>query len=316
MMFRRLGLAVIVALGTFAASAGATEPILLRYKFAKGDQLVYRTTHEEKQLQTIGDQKLDSTVSQEVVTSQVVDKIDGDGNAVIKTMTVQRKRKTDGQGGKFEFDSKSTERDTGSEIGSRVTPLLERLTGSEYQFKMTPRGQVTEVMGFAELIADLVKDNLGAALQAGILADDDGQKQSEQEHLVVFSDKPVSPGEDWEQPIDADLKGIGKLKGKVTYTYEGDDKVGQRQTVRIGVKTDLSIDLNLDALGIKLTGTMTTTNSSGTVQFDPAAGRIVSSKNVTGMTGQLNLEVGGMMLPLANTEEHTDTLQMLDKVPE
>jgi hypothetical protein len=316
MKVHRLELAVVVTLFSLAGPAIAAEPILLRYNFTKGDHLAYRTTHEEKQSQTIADQKVESTVKQEVVTSLVVDEIDGDGNAVIRTKAVFRKRKTDGQGGKFEFDSKSTERDTGSEIGGRVTPILERLTGSEYQLKVTPRGKVTEVKGYAEILADLVKENLGAALQAGVLADNDSQKHGEQEQLVVFSDKPVSPGDNWEHSIDADLKGIGKLKGKVTYTYEGDDKVGGRKTVRIGAKTDLSIDLNLDALGIKLTGTMTTTNSSGTVQFDPAAGRIVSSKNVTGMTGQLNLEVGGMMLPLSSTEEHTDTLQLLDKLPE
>jgi hypothetical protein len=316
MMFHRLGLAVVVTLVSLAGPAIAAEPILLRYRFTKGDQFTYRTTHEEKQSQTIADQKVESTIRQEVVTSLAVDEIDGDGNAVIKTKAMQRKRKMDGQGGKYEFDSKSTERDTGSEIGGRVTPVLERLTGSEYEFTVTRRGKVTRVTGYTELLADLVKDNLGAALQAGVLSDDDGQKQGEQERFIVFSDKPVSPGDNWEDSVETDLKGVGMLKGKMTYTYEGDDKVGQRRTVRIGVKTDLSIDLNLDALGIKLTGTMTTTSSSGTVQFDPVAGRIVSSKSVTGMTGQLNLEVGGMMLPLANSEEHTDTLQLLDKVPE
>jgi hypothetical protein len=316
MTVRQLTFAVAVILGGQALPAIAAEPVLLRYQFTKGDRLVYRTKHEELQKQTVAGEKHDSTTRDEVVTSQVVDEIDGDGNAVITTKAVHRKRKMDGQQGKFEFDSKSDERDTGSEIGSRVTPVLERLTGSEYKIKVTPRGELTEVKGFTEIVADLVKDNPLATLEAGILADDDSQKHSEQERFVVFSDKPVAPGDRWEHPFETDLKGIGKFKGKTTYTYEADDKVGDCKTVRIGVKTDLTIEFNLEAGGIKITGTMTTTSSSGTVQFDPLAGRIVSSKEVTGMTGELNIEIGRMTLPLANAEEHTTTVQILDNLPE
>ena len=316
MSLHRLGLALLVTLGTLVAPAVAAEPVLLRYKFAKGDRLIYRTAHEEKQVQTVMGQNLESTTRQEVVTLLVVDEIDGDGNAVVKTKAVHRKRKSDGQQGKFEFDSKSAERDTGTEIGAATTPFLERLTGSEYQIKVTPRGNVAEVNGFAELIDDLVKANPGNALLAGVLADNDGQKHTEQEQFVVFSDKPVAPGDSWEQPIDADLKGIGKMKGKVTYTYEGDDKVGDRKTARIGVKLDLTLDLAVEVTGAKITGTTSTTRSEGTVQFDPLAGRILSRKNVTTMKGPLTVEAGGMTIALDSSEDHTTTIQLLDKLPD
>ena len=82
-----------------------------------------------------------------------VEEIDSDGNAVLLTKAVRRKTKIEG-GWKYEFDSKSSERDTGTEIGTAVTPYFERLTGSEYRIKLTPRGNVVEVKGFAELIAD------------------------------------------------------------------------------------------------------------------------------------------------------------------
>lgn len=42
------------------------------------------------------------------------------------TKAVRRKTKTDGDGGKYEFDSKSSDRDTGTEIGTAVTPNCER----------------------------------------------------------------------------------------------------------------------------------------------------------------------------------------------
>jgi hypothetical protein len=316
MLFRRLGLVVLVVLGAHIATAGAAEPILLRYKFAKGDQLVYRTTREKKDVQTINGQDGESTSTEEVVTLAVVDEVDGDGNAVVKTKAVRHQRKADGQQGKFEFDSKSTERDTSSQLGAAATPLLERLTGSEYQIKVAPRGTVTEVKGFAEIIADLVKDRPESALLAGILADNESQKISEQEHFPVFSDKPVSPGDNWETPVEVTLKGLGKMKGKIAYTYEGDDKVGLRKTVRIGVKADLALEFELELGGVKITGTMKTTNSSGTIQFDPAAGRIVSIKDTASMSGPLTVDAGGMMFPIATSNDTTTTVQLLDKLPE
>jgi hypothetical protein len=308
---------ILMILLCLAASPSlAAEPVLLRYKFAIGDQLVYRNTHEEKQNQTILDMKLDSTTKQEVVTSQVVDEIDGDGNALLNTKDVRRKKSMDGQQGKFAFDSQSTDRDTASEIGAAITPYLERLTGSEYLVKVTPRGTVVEVKGFAELIADLVKDNAYGALLAGVTVDNDGAKHTAQEQLVTFSEKPVAPGDTWEDSTEAELKNIGKLKATATYTYEGDDKVGSRKTVRIGVKTDITIDLDLEVPGAKITGPMSTTSSEGTVQFDPAAGRIVSAKYKTSMSGRLNVNAGGMMIPVDNSEEHLNTSELLEKLPE
>ncbi|HLJ10135.1 MAG TPA: DUF6263 family protein [Planctomycetaceae bacterium] len=313
---RHLGLGLAVALGLLIAPVIAAEPVLLRYKFAKGEKLVYRTLHEEKQVQTIGDQKIETATNQNVVSSRVVDAVDARGNATLKSQVVRRKMSVDGPGGKFVFDSKSSERDTSSEIGGTVTPILERLTGSEYEIKMSPRGNVLEVKGFAELIADLVKDKPGAALQAGIMADNDGAKHSEQEEVVVFSEKPVEPGDSWEESFEVELKGVGKVKGKVFYTYEADDKVGDRKTVRIGVKTDVTVDLDVDAMGAKVTGMVSTNSSEGVVQFDPAAGRVVAVKHKMSMSGQLTVNAGGMVIPVDNFEEHVRTTELLSKLPE
>jgi hypothetical protein len=290
--------------------------VVLRHKFAKGDRLVYRAGHEVKQVQTIMDMKINSTTRQELVTSYVVEEIDGDGNAVFVTKAVRRKTTMDGDGGKYEFDSKSSERDTGTEIGTAVTPYLERLTGSEYRIKLTPRGNVVEVKGFAELIADLVKDNSYGALLAEVIADNEGAEYTEQEHFPIFSEKPVEPGDVWEEAFDTKIKGLGTLKGRVTYTYEADDKVGQRKTVRIGIKTDMTIDIDLDVMAAKVSGTLSTTHSEGTIQFDSAAGRVVTSKQTLGMSGQLMVNAGGANFAMESSDEHTDTAEVLEKLPD
>ena len=316
MMLRPAGIALIVLVAGWTAQAQAEEPILLKYKAVKGDTLYYKTTQEMKQAQSVMGMNFDNTLKQETVVSRVVDSVDEAGNATFKVKADRRKMTAAfGALGKFEFDSKSTERDTASSIGASVTPLLERLTGSEYQIVMSPRGLITEVKGYAELTADLLKDNpFGASF--GGAADNKTAVHTEQTAFVVLSDKPVKPGDKWEVPFDVELTKIGKLKGKITYTYEGPDKVGDRRTARIGATTEISMELDIDQGATKVKGTLATTSASGTVQFDPEAGRVVSIKQNSSMTGKLTVEAGGMMIPVENSQDQTESFELLDKLPE
>jgi len=317
MSLRLLKVAVVVIVAGWVAQApeaNADEAILLKYKAAKGDKLYYKLGFETKQAQSIMGMKLDNTIKQETIVSRVVDSVDADGNATIKVKTERRKMNADiAAMGKYEFDSTSTERDTTSATGAALTPMFERLTGSEYELVFTPRGRVTEVKGFAELVGDLVKDN-PLAQQFGA-ADNKSAAHNEQRGFIVLSEKPVKPGDQWEVPFDVEMSKLGKIKGTITYTYEAPDKVGDRKTVRIGVSSNLSLELDIDQGGAKVTGTLTTTSSSGTVQFDPEAGRVVSSKQTSGLSGQLSVAVGGMTIPIDNQQDSTETAELLDKLP-
>jgi hypothetical protein len=316
MFCRRLGVALcILALVTFTGVSRADDPVLLRYKLAKGATLIYKSGQEMKQTQTINGNKIENSTTHEAVSTRNVEDVNQEGKATLKTKAVQRKVKAEfGLAGKYEFDSKSTERDTSSMIGAAVTPVLERLTGSEYEVQVNPRGEVVEVKGYAELVADLIKDNpLGSQFAGGGAA---GAKLAEQDAFPVLSAEAVKPGDQWERPFELELAGLGKAKGKVVCVFEGYDKVGERKTVRIGITTDLSVDLDLDMGGAKVTGTISTTRSSGTVQFDPEAGRLISSKNNISMSGQLTVVAGGMTITIDNQQEQTNTSELLEKLPE
>lgn len=318
MSLRLMRVAVVVIVGGWMAQAPqiqADEAILLKYKVAKGDKAIYKMGFDTKQAQSIMGMKLDNTIKQETIVSRVVDSVNADGNATLKIKTERRKMNAEFAAmGKYEFDSKSTERDTTSAVGAALTPLFERLTGSEYELVFTPRGRVTEVKGFAEMVGDLVKDN-PLAQQFGAV-DNKTAVHNEQRGFIVLSEKPVKPGDQWEIPFDVEMTKLGKIKGTVTYTYEGPDKVGDRKTARIGVASNLSLELDIDQGGAKVTGTLSTTTSSGTVQFDPEAGRVVSSKQSSGLSGQLSVAVGGMNIPIDNQQENSETVELLDKLPE
>jgi hypothetical protein len=316
MRLRLVRVAVVVFIfSAWAAQAPADEPVVLKYKAASGDKLHYKTGFEVAQSQSIMGMKFDNKIKQETIETQVVSGVAADGKATLKVKSERRKMNADlGALGKYEFDSKSTERDTSSALGGPLTPLLERLTGSEYELVVNPRGQVTEVKGYAELVGDLLKNNPLVGQFAA--SDNKSAAHQEQRRFIVLSEKPVGPGDSWEVPLDAELTNIGKIKGKITYTYEGPDKVGDRNTIRIGIATNMSLEMNVDQGTSKVSGTLSTTSSTGTAQFDPAAGRVVSMKQTSGLSGNLTVEAGGMMIPIENSQEQTETLELLDKLPE
>lgn len=316
MLSRRLMLvALIVCACGLGQSVRADEPVQLRYKPAKGDKQLFHVKQEMTQKQTIMDIKLENTMTMEAWITRTVEDIDDKGRAVLKTKGERRKVKASlGAAGKFEFDSKSTERDTGSELGAALTPLFERLTGSEYQVFLTPRGEVAEVKGYAELIADVVKDNPLAAQFGG--GSNAAAQISEQDFFVILKDEAVKPGDKWDSPYDVELPGIGKVKGKIIHTYDGPDKVGGQATAKISENNESSLDLKLEMGGTKVSGTLSTNGSSGTIQFDPKTGRLVSSKKSFTLSGQLSVDVNGMIIPVQNEQTHTVALEVVDKLPD
>lgn len=311
---RTLVIAALFLFGGLAASVRAEDPVLLKYKVAQGQTQYSKTTQDMKQTQSLLNMKLESTVKQEAILSRVVDKIDAAGQVTFKTKAESRKAMSDlGPAGKFEFDSKSTTRDTSSQVGAALTPIMERLTGSEYEVVVSPRGQVVEVKGYAEMIADLLKDNPLAAQFGG--GDNRAVALNEQDSFVIFSDKPVKTGDTWEVPFDLEIPNLGKMRGKTVFTHEGADKVGDRKTIRIGITSETTFDLALDQPGVKVSGTLTTNGFTGTAQFDPEAGQIVSMKREFGLAGQLSADAGGMTIAIDTQQQHTSTSELLDKLP-
>ena len=95
-------------------------------------------------------------------------------------------------------------------------------------------------------------------------------------YLSSLRKKPVKPGDSWDEPYKIKLPKLGEFEGKRKYTFVGPDKVGDTPTLKITVDTDLSGDLDIDMGATTVTGTFETDSASGTVQFDPATGRILT----------------------------------------
>lgn len=315
-MFHRLGCLIAIATCLVCAVLRADDTVTLRYKFTKGDCQAYRVRTGLKQSTSLMNTKFETTMDQESVGTRTVESIDDKGNALltIKSEWLKVKMKV-GPAGEFEFDSRSTEApDQTSDLGRNLLPVYEKIATARYQAVVSPRGEVKEIKGYADLMADVIKNNpVGAQFAGG--ASDDAAKLGLQQLFMILDEGPVKPGDKWEAPIDFNLAKLVKGKAKLTFTYMGPEKLAERTVAKVLALDETSLDIDSETDGTKVTGTFATSQSEGTILFDNATGRIVSSKNSVTMGGQLTAVANDMNFPLQIEQTQTTALELLDEVP-
>lgn len=313
---RRSAVVLGFVVGLLHAAVHAEDGTTLKYKLAKGDKLIYRSKMEMKQSQTIMGMALENEMSNDAISSYTVESVDEKGNAQL-TVKGERLKATAKfpSLGEFTFDSQSSERDKSSTIGAAMTPLMERMSGIIYQAAVPPDGGAFGVKGYANQLRDLVESNPLTAQFAGG-GTDESAKQGLDEIFPKVPKDLAKPGDTWDVPLEIPMGKVGKLTGKSTYRFVGPDKVGDRATAKLEVITDLSVELNVDMDGAKVTGKISTNNSTGIVQFDIAAGRVISGEGTISMGGMLNVNVNGMDIPVQNDQTMKSTVEYLAKLPD
>lgn len=297
-------------------AASADEPIVLRYKLEKGATYINRTKADNKTAQTIAGMNLDTAISQATVDVRVIDELDAEGTAKFTTKTERLKNTTKVPAlGEFEFDSKKPDRDRSSTLGAELTPLYERMVGSDLHMEVTPRGVVKSFTGYSQLVADLIKDKPLAAQFAGG-GSDNMAKLGAQGAWIVFPEKAVKPGDKWDNPFEMDLGGLGVIKGKEMVTFLSVETRDGHTVAKFSTTSDVSFDLKLDMGAAKVSGKVTTANSSGSAEFDITTGRMLKQTSELTLTGQLAVDVNNMSIPVQLTQTLSQEQTALDKLPE
>lgn len=303
-----------VVLWSLAQAAAGEGGVKLRYK-PKAGELIYRTTTKINQTQNVMNKEIKNDISQTGVSVWSIGEADKDGNINTRSEVKFLEAKVKlGEQGEYTFDSRKNDNERGSLLGGALTPLYERLSSANLTFTITPTGKVLKLEGYKELVADLIKDNPLAAQFAGG-GSDEIAKINISEFVAAFSEKPVNPGDRWETPFEKTLDKLGTLKGKKTYIYEGEGKVGGAKTVKIGMTSEMAFDLDLDMGAAKVTGKMSITESKGTLHFDPKRGCLVSLTNEYKLAGNLNVSAGGKDIPVTMDQTQQITIEILDKLP-
>lgn len=293
----------------------ADDDITFRYKAPEEGKQFYQTTQIMEQTHTIGDEKTVTTMKQTSISQWTLEKTNKKGDFQYRAETQQLKVNLKiVPGGEYQFDSTADEQESGSVLSEALNPIYDRLATAGLIVTISPRGEVKSVGGHMQLVAGLLKDNPRGAQFAG--GGDNAAKLNFSERFIVFNDKPVKPGDSWETEFDVELQGLGKAKGRRIFKYVGPDKVGEVATAKFTVTLELSIDVDIKINGATVKGSLSTNNSTGTVQFDPQLGRVVWMKTSYTFAGEINVLANNVKRAISTSQTQTVERILLDKLPE
>ena len=200
-----------------------------------------------------------------------VKNVAGDGVTDL-SLTIDRVRiKVEAPGNSFEFDSQAG-KDREGQIASPVIPMLKALVGAELTFKMNGRGELSEIKVPQKLLDALRQ--AGPAANAGGMAPEEGMKNMISQSSLTLAEGPLEKGKSWTQQAKVPVPMLGTLVMDKTYTFDGPSPK-QAGLLQILVDTKVTLEPAADSnVAVKITSQKAT----GKFEFDPQAGRIVSSR--------------------------------------
>ncbi len=266
---RWVGLAVIAGWLGSVGTAGAA-PATLRWKFTPGEVLHYESaqTTTTKGKDPSG-QEIGQTLTLTLDLTWTVKEVDPQGMARL-TQTIDRIRTTATLPfGKFSFDSKE-----GGDATGPAGPLFKMLVGSEFVFKMNPKGEISDIQLSEQLLANLKGDKEPAGAQGQF--SEAGLKNMLTQMGLVLPDAAAEPGATWNRkvPIPAGPNGETREIEQV-FTDKGPDPDGKSlEAVEMATKFQpITPDPNIPI-------TIQTQEATGRYLFDNQAGRITTSRVV------------------------------------
>jgi hypothetical protein len=285
--------ALAAALGV-AAAQPAHGADALRWKFKPGETLRYTMVQETSQgMKTMG-QEFKTSLKQTVDLHWSVKNVASDGVAEL-SQTIDRVRtKVEGPGNSFDYDSQGGKEPEG-QIASLLTPLLKALVGAEFTFKMSGRGELSDIKVPQKLLDSLRQ--AGPAATAGGMFSEEGMKNLISQSSLTLPEAALEKGKSWTQQAKVPVPMLGNMVMDKTYTFDGPSPKDSG-LFQILLTTKVTLEPAADS---KIAVKITSQQGTGDFAFDPQAGRVVSSRVNDKL--QMSLSVMGQDL-----EQSTDTV--------
>jgi len=289
-----------IVLSALAATLGAAaaQPThgaeTLRWKFKPGETLRYTMVQETTQGMKAMGQEFKTSLNQTVDLHWSVKNVASDGVAEL-SQTIDRVRtRVEGPGNSFEFDSQAG-KDPEGQIASLLTPMLKALVGAEFTFKMNGRGELSEIKVPQKLLDSLRK--AGPAANASGMFSEEGMKNLISQSSLTLAEGPLEKGKSWTQQAKVPVPMLGTMVMDKTYTFDGPSPKDPG-LLQILLDTKVTLEPAADSnIAVKITSQKAT----GEFEFDPQAGRVVSSRVNDKL--QMSLSVMGQEI-----EQSTDTV--------
>lgn len=265
------------------------EKVELRWKFAKGQELRYKTS-QKATVEFAGNE-----MGQQSGTTyrMTVNDVDEKGVATITTKYEGVFVKS-AMPQEFEYDSEK-DKELPEEPMARMQA---KLVGQSFTMKMTSAGKVSEVKGFEKILEGMLKDAPGDEAQQEMAREmikqmfsDDTMKSMMQQVVPMLPEEKVGKGDKWTSDFTLKIPMLGRMKVTIA------SKLKEFKDKDAHIEQDLKIELkaNEDEAN-PLAGLMEIKDMKGSAAtvFSMERGIFLSSKS----TMQMMMSAGGNEIPM------------------
>ncbi|MFO0950974.1 MAG: DUF6263 family protein [Isosphaeraceae bacterium] len=287
--------AAVLLTAAVGENAGAAT---LRWKFKAGESLHYQMDQKTVTTIKLAGQEIKTTLNQTVDSTWSVESVAADGSAQM-SQTIERIRtKIEAAFGSIEYDSASGKEPTGP-IAQGILPALKALVGAKFRYKMSPLGELSDVV-VAEGLVDKLKESAPASGGAAVVSEERLKDLIHQSSLPLPAEDLVKD-KSWTRIGKVPSGPIGELNVEKIYKYEGPadggDKIGLTLKITIQPPENAAFTVKLG----KQTG-------GGNFVFNNESGRVVSS--IVTQNIEMTVSTSGQEFTQAN--ENSTSMKLVE----
>jgi Family of unknown function (DUF6263) len=278
-----------VALGLVGtATSSFAQEVTLRYRWTKGEETRTRVTQQASttiSASTIpagpGNGSVESFMSQ--VFRTVVEDVAADGTATLRQVIESVRMEFNSPLGKTVFDSASKESDptSANPLGKTMSAAYSAMIGQSLTMVVSPRGTVQKIEGMARLMERVLNAQPQDRIAPDVL---DGFRNTFSDDITrdmlgwgtaPLPDRPLHPGDTWEDHLSALVPMLGATTTSRTWTLEGVETSGislARLSAKLAIRAEPSAAQ--PALGAPIAIQTSEGTGESELFFDIARGRV------------------------------------------
>jgi hypothetical protein len=296
-MPRRVWLTVLLVLGCVVPYAPGQ--VRLTWKLAEGDTFFVETVSSRKGVVTLkGEKREQSAVKTSLMRFKVLEK--GPKGFVLEEQIIAMRVKM-----------------TGGALGDPLVKVSRGLKGVKFKLTVGLHGEISRFEGYDAAMKKIAANNPAILKMLRSLVPEEAFKEAARDIFIPLPQKAVAKGTSWKTRARVPLGPLGFFEADKKFVYRGPakDKKGDRIKVEAALKYEPA-RAKEEGLPFKISGgTIKATKAEGTILFNAAAGRLVSSELKLHYKGALTIEAGENKATLKVEQDETVTIRVLEKNP-
>jgi hypothetical protein len=255
------------------------------------------------------------------VIRTIVDDVSPDGTATLRQVIESVRMEMNNPMGKMVFDSTAPSSNEAANPFSQIlSGMYSTMIGQSITVVTSPTGAIQKIEGMARLMENMLKNMPQAPAGASLLDDlrksfsDDAAQDLSARGLAQLPDRPLKPGDIWDDRFTAGIAMFGGITTSRTSTFQGVESRGGIAVARITAKLTMKSDPATAPPSVgPFTMQMGESTGDSELLFDVAKGRM---QRVTTAMSQLmtmsGTAPGGQSISMQTPTKSTMTLELLD----